>query len=110
MTLKKVFKGLTCKLPQLTFKGYIHFSSNYEKVVENEGMPILENPEQKGNLKIRFTIEFPKYLPKASKSMLQKGFHLARTGGGYGNHEMINKVVLADKILRVDPGEQLPPI
>lgn len=72
-------------------------------------MPILDNPSEKGKLIIRFKVEFPNYLPKTSKNLLQKGFHLAKIGGGMNHHEMINKVVLADKILRVDRDEQLPP-
>lgn len=79
-------------------------------MVENEGMPILDQPGKKGNLKIRFNVEFPPYLPKASKKILQNGFQLARLGAGLGQHEMINKVILADKILRVDPEEQKPPM
>lgn len=85
-------------------------SPSYEKVVENEGMPIVDHPGQKGNLIIRFNVDFPPYLPKASKKVLQNGFQLANLGAGLGQHEMINKVILADKILRVDPDEQKPPI
>lgn len=85
-------------------------SPGYEKIVENEGMRILENPEEKGNLIIQFDIRFPEYIPKASKEHLNKAFDLAKIGGGLNQHEMINRMVLADKILRVDPDEQLPPI
>ncbi|XP_018329395.1 dnaJ homolog subfamily B member 13-like [Agrilus planipennis] len=81
----------------------------YEKIVPNEGMPILENPNTKGNLIIRFNIHFPDYLPKACKEIMQKAFICSRAGGGFGQDEMINKIVLADKILRVDPDEQMPP-
>lgn len=77
--------------------------------MENEGMPIVDKPGEKGNLIIRFDIEFPQYLPKSSKAVLEKGFYLAKVGGGMNQHEMINKVVLADKIMRVDRDEQLPP-
>lgn len=72
-------------------------------------MPILENPNEKGNLIIKFNVQFPTYLPKTSKNLIEKGFKMARIGGGRDQHEMINKMVLADKILRVDPDEQLPP-
>ena len=34
----------------------------YEKLVEGEGMPISKKPGQKGDLKIKFHILFPKYL------------------------------------------------
>nr|CAI5818245.1 unnamed protein product [Callosobruchus analis] len=84
-------------------------SPTYEKIVEGERMPILERYPEKGNLIIRFNIEFPAYLPKSSKEMLKKGFHLAKIGGIGNQHEVINKLVLADKILRVDPDERLPP-
>lgn len=73
-------------------------------------MPILDDYPRKGNLIIRFNVQFPYYLPKSSKEVLQQGFRLARLGGGMNQHELINKLVLADKILRVDPDEQLPPI
>ncbi|XP_018577837.1 dnaJ homolog subfamily B member 13-like [Anoplophora glabripennis] len=82
----------------------------FEKIVENEGMPILEKYPEKGNLIIRFNIDFPNYLPKNSKELLKKGFQMAKVGGGVNQHEIINKLVLADKILRVDPDERLPPI
>ncbi|XP_023012065.2 dnaJ homolog subfamily B member 13 [Leptinotarsa decemlineata] len=82
----------------------------YEKLVENEGMPILDQYPSKGNLIIRFNIYFPLYLSQSSKEVLKKGFHLARLGGGTSQHEVINKLVLADKIMRVDPDERLPPM
>lgn len=72
-------------------------------------MPILEHPNEKGDLIIRFNVHYPPYLPKASKQLMQKAFYLAKIGGGRNQHEMINKMVLADKILRVEPDEQLPP-
>ncbi|KAJ8954374.1 hypothetical protein NQ318_011047 [Aromia moschata] len=72
----------------------------YEKVVENEGMPILDKYPQKGNLIIRLAVEFPNYLPKSSKELIARGFTMAKIGGGVSQHEVINKLVLADKILR----------
>ncbi|KAK9872888.1 hypothetical protein WA026_020242 [Henosepilachna vigintioctopunctata] len=84
---------------------------DYEKIVEGEGMPILEKYPEKGDLKIRFSICFPNYLPKASRELLAKGFRLAKLGGSdCKHHETINKIVLADKILRVGHEERLPPI
>ncbi|KAF5288984.1 hypothetical protein FQA39_LY03863 [Lamprigera yunnana] len=81
----------------------------YEKTVEHEGMPIVEKPNEKGDLVIRFHITFPQYLPKSSKDVFREAFHLVKIGGSTSHPEMINKMVLADKILRVDPFEQLPP-
>lgn len=72
-------------------------------------MPILDQYPKKGDLVIQFTIEFPKYLSKNSKEVFKKAFHLAKVGGG-NQHEVINKLVLADKIMRVDPDERLPPL
>lgn len=72
-------------------------------------MPVLEDPNIKGDLIIRFNVTYPPYLPKASKELMSKAFYLAKVGGGRAQHEMINKMVLADKILRVDPNDQLPP-
>lgn len=85
-------------------------SPSYEKIVENEGLPILDKYPQKGNLILRFEIVFPTYLPRTSKDMFKRAFHLAKIAGGRNQHESINKLVLADKILRVDPDEQLPPM
>lgn len=78
--------------------------------MENEGMPILEHYPEKGNLIIQFNIEFPNYLPKNSKEILRKGFNLVKISAERSQHEAINKLVLADKILRVDPEERLPPL
>lgn len=78
--------------------------------MENEGMPILEQYPERGNLIIRFDIEFPKYLPKSSKEALRKGFNLAKISTERSHLQAINKYVLADKILRVDPDERLPPL
>lgn len=72
-------------------------------------MPIVEKPNERGDLIIRFNVEYPPYLPKASRNLIQKAFYLAKIGGGKNQQEMINKMVLADKIMRVDPDEQLPP-
>lgn len=93
----------TIRIPITDVVGY-----GYEKIVEGEGMPILEKYPEKGDLKIKFNIKFPTYLPKASKDLLQKGFNLAKIGGGCGKQETINKIVLADKILRVGQEEQYP--
>lgn len=80
------------------------------KVVPNEGMPILEQVNEKGDLIIKFDVQFPGYLPRNSKNLIQKAFHLAKIGGGFDQHEMINKIILVDKMKRVDRDEQSPPI
>lgn len=73
-------------------------------------MPLEETPEIKGDLIIRFDVQYPPFLPKASRDLMGKAFTLARVGGWDDQKEMINKIVLADKIMRVDLSEQLPPI
>lgn len=88
---------------------YLIYSPGYEKVVENEGMPILEDFPKRGNLIIRFNLKFPNYLPKTSREILKKGFDIAKTRSGVQECERINQLILADKILRVDADEQLPP-
>eukprot|EP00163_Fabomonas_tropica_P007121 TRINITY_DN16775_c0_g1_i1.p1 TRINITY_DN16775_c0_g1~~TRINITY_DN16775_c0_g1_i1.p1 ORF type:complete len:319 (+),score=97.62 TRINITY_DN16775_c0_g1_i1:186-1142(+) len=49
----------------------------YEKVVPNEGMPLSKDPTRRGNLIIRFKIQFPHYLTedqkKTIKNTLEKG-------------------------------------
>lgn len=92
------------------------FRPDFKKVVVNEGMPVLEHAHiencasQKGNLIINFDIQFPSYLPKNSKDLLKKAFHLAKVGGGFDQPDTINKLVLVDKMKRVDRDEQSPPI
>ncbi|KAF7283449.1 hypothetical protein GWI33_000533 [Rhynchophorus ferrugineus] len=85
-------------------------SPMYEKFVENEGLPILDKYPEKGNLIIRFDITFPDYLPRSCKETLKKAFDLAKVADSRNQHESINKLVLADKMFRIDPDEQLPPL
>ncbi|CAG9559429.1 unnamed protein product [Danaus chrysippus] len=50
----------------------------YEKVIEDEGLPIPACPNKvKGNLKIRFQITFPIYLSKRSKEAFEEAFRTA---------------------------------
>ena len=83
-------------------------SPSYEKVVENEGMPSVDDIGIRGNLIIRFNIEFPDYLPGTSKDMIRRALQLARIGGGQGQPEQVNRLILADKIKRVTKLEGLP--
>ncbi|XP_050667444.1 dnaJ homolog subfamily B member 13-like [Leptidea sinapis] len=47
----------------------------YEKVIEDEGLPIPVCPTKaKGNLIIRFNVEFPEYLSKRSKIAFEEAF------------------------------------
>ncbi|CAI2734087.1 unnamed protein product [Schistosoma spindalis] len=47
---------------------------NYEKVVPGEGMPLPDNPEKKGDLRIRFNIQFPKKLSGDQKLNIERAF------------------------------------
>merc|ERR1711881_527607 len=46
----------------------------YTKVVKKEGMPIYGNAKQRGNLIIRFDIDFPKKLSPEAKGMIRQAF------------------------------------
>lgn len=51
----------------------------YEKIIENEGLPIPACPNKaKGNLILRFHIEFPEYLSKRSKSAFRNAFKIMK--------------------------------
>ncbi|CAH9123633.1 unnamed protein product [Cuscuta epithymum] len=45
---------------------------NYEEVVPNEGMPIPKDPSKRGNLRIKFTIQFPARLTAEQKAGINK--------------------------------------
>ncbi|XP_071800793.1 dnaJ homolog subfamily B member 13-like [Asterias amurensis] len=47
-------------------------SPGYEKIVPGEGMPLSKAPEHKGNLVIRFDIEFPKQLIPEKKHLVKE--------------------------------------
>lgn len=46
----------------------------YEKIVQNEGMPLYEDPCRRGNLIIKFELEFPQKLLPEAKGMLKQAF------------------------------------
>lgn len=46
----------------------------FQKVVQNEGMPLYSNPCEKGNLIIKFEIEFPDKLLPEAKGMIKQAF------------------------------------
>ncbi|XP_018392644.1 PREDICTED: dnaJ homolog subfamily B member 13-like [Cyphomyrmex costatus] len=71
---------------------------NYTKCVPGEGMPILINPKRKGNLILRFNIEFPVYLPLSNKNYIKKAFEASRTN--VENAEYVHRLILANKMRR----------
>lgn len=50
-------------------------SPKYQKIIENEGLPYLENNMEKGNLIINFIIEFPRYISRSVKTKLSSAFN-----------------------------------
>lgn len=49
-------------------------SPKYQKIIENEGLPYLQNNMEKGNLIINFTIEFPRYISRSVKTKMSSAF------------------------------------
>lgn len=47
-------------------------SPKYYKMVPGEGMPLLQDPQRKGDLYIYFDICFPKRLSPEAKSLLKR--------------------------------------
>lgn len=54
----------------------------YEKIIEDEGLPVLKCPKRaKGNLILRFQIEFPEYLSQNSKTSFREAFRTMEKEG-----------------------------
>ncbi|XP_034191882.1 dnaJ homolog subfamily B member 13 isoform X1 [Osmia lignaria lignaria] len=70
---------------------------NYRKYILKEGLPLPENPKDKGNLIITFNIEFPVYLPVSNKTYIKKAFD---TSEDIRNTEYIHRLILANKMRR----------
>jgi len=47
-------------------------SPGFQKIIPGEGMPLQKNPEQKGNLVIKFNIKFPMSLSDEQKKRLKE--------------------------------------
>lgn len=47
-------------------------SPYYEKIIPNEGMPLMKNPKEKGDLIIKFHILFPKYLNGTKRTKIRE--------------------------------------
>ncbi|PIK38174.1 putative dnaJ-like subfamily B member 13-like [Apostichopus japonicus] len=75
--LGKALTGCSVDLPTLdgrllTIPINDIISPGYEKIVPGEGMPISQNPNVRGDLIIRFDIEFPKQLTSEKKLALKE--------------------------------------
>jgi DnaJ-class molecular chaperone len=77
ITLKQALCGgnieiehLDEKILKIPLKGIT--TPNTERIIQNEGMPNFKNPREKGNLIIKFEIDFPDYLEQNIKKELEK--------------------------------------
>ncbi|XP_018339918.1 PREDICTED: dnaJ homolog subfamily B member 13-like [Trachymyrmex septentrionalis] len=71
---------------------------DYTKCVPGEGMPFPANPKQKGDLILRFNIEFPVYLSLTNKNYIKKAFEVS--GTNVENAEYVHRLILAKKMRR----------
>lgn len=82
VTLKEALCGLTITLTTLderTLRIPINdvITPAYEKIIEDEGLPLLPCPRKgKGNLIIRFKVEYPLYLSKKTKKAFAEAFRV----------------------------------
>lgn len=58
-------------IPQLLSAPSFASSPKYYKMVQGEGMPLLQDPQHKGDLYIYFDIVFPKRLSPEVKTVLK---------------------------------------
>ncbi|XP_029043571.2 dnaJ homolog subfamily B member 13-like [Osmia bicornis bicornis] len=90
----------TLRIPITSVIAYVslsHYRPNYRKYILKEGLPLPENPKDKGNLIITFNIEFPVYLPVSNKTYIKKAFD---TSEDIRNTEYIHRLILANKMRR----------
>ncbi|XP_033208882.1 dnaJ homolog subfamily B member 13-like [Belonocnema kinseyi] len=73
---------------------------DYQKRVLGEGLPIVNNPKERGDLLISFNIEFPVYLPVSSKNYVKKAFKVSRATDSTEDTAYIHRFILADKMRR----------
>lgn len=84
VTLEEALCGLTITLSTLDdrllrIKITDVISPTYEKIIEDEGLPVPACPTRaKGNLIMRFQIEFPDYLSKRTKVSFREAFRLKK--------------------------------
>lgn len=85
---------------------------DYVKTVPGEGLPLVEDPDSRGDLIINFNVEFPSYLPPSSKNYVQKAFE-TQYDDGYGDEsddsvDQMRRIVLAGKTyMRADKLSQI---
>ncbi|XP_015179990.1 PREDICTED: dnaJ homolog subfamily B member 13-like [Polistes dominula] len=64
---------------------------DYRKIIKGEGLPLPDNPKEKGNLILNFHVEFPIYLSIISKDYVHKAFELLITSDTIENTEYLHR-------------------
>ncbi|KAJ8669019.1 hypothetical protein QAD02_000278 [Eretmocerus hayati] len=81
-------------------------SPDYVKRISGEGLPLIDDPDHRGDLIIDFEIEFPAYLGSASKSLIKRAFdpreieaeeERHRNKSSFGN-ERVHRMLLDGKM------------
>ena len=75
-------------------------------MIVNEGMPKVDDITTKGDIILKFNIEFPHYLPNPCKDLINKAFELAKEDGGPDQPERINRLIQKDKQRSITQGER----
>ncbi|XP_066583813.1 dnaJ homolog subfamily B member 13-like [Prorops nasuta] len=73
---------------------------DYTKVITGEGLPLAENPSKRGDLVINFNIEFPIYMPLASKNFVKRAFEPSDKDDNINDAENIHRFLLNEKMQR----------
>ena len=68
--------------------------------MSGEGLPIVNNSKERGDLLMNFNIEFPVYLPMSSKNHVKKAFKVSRATDSTEDTAYIHRFILADKMRR----------
>ncbi|KOX81220.1 DnaJ like protein subfamily B member 13 [Melipona quadrifasciata] len=68
---------------------------DYRKRVAGEGLPLPEDPKQRGSLIMSFNIEYPVYLPVSNKTYVKRAFD---TSEDIRDTEYVHRLILANKM------------
>ncbi|XP_043515559.1 dnaJ homolog subfamily B member 13-like [Frieseomelitta varia] len=70
---------------------------DYRKRVAGEGLPLPEDPKERGSLIMSFNIEYPVYLPVSNKTYVKRAFD---TSEDIRDTEYVHRLILANKMRR----------
>ena len=82
---------------QCLFFFSLHGRPDYRKRVAGEGLPLPEDPKERGSLIVSFNIEYPVYLPVSNKTYVKRAFD---TSGDIRDTEYVHRLILANKMRR----------